>query len=778
RRRLGITAVVEGGGGAGVDDDGRKKRPVYRSRRPAWKPKTVESEADGGGGQGSSSVSQEEENSAALNEALKLGEGSSDGSLEEDRASIGYDDDDDDEDAWDSKSLDEFHVMSAAGNSHSSSSEEETKEKHVVSAAPVDNSDNAGNEIVEDIFDPQDVAGDEKELRAPICCILGHVDAGKTKLLDCIRGTNVQGREAGGITQQIGATYLPAENIRDRTSLKAETAIKVPGLLVIDTPGHESFSKMRSRGLSMCDIAVVVVDITKGLEKQTVESLHLLRCHNVSFIVALNKVDRLYGWKECTNAPIVEALKKQSDDVKSEYKWRLTKVVTEFKENGFNTAPYYENNKKKKVVNIVPTSAESGEGVPDLLLLLVRWLPDIITDKLAYDDTIECTVLEVNEHKDLGTTVDVVLINGVLRQGDQVIVCTKQGPVTTIIRDLLTPHPMKELKAKGAYKHHKEVRAAQGVKIVARGLQYAMAGTSLIVVKPGDDLRQAEAAAMQEIDMAISTTDENEKGTTTQEVSSIMTCKEGIYVQASSVGTLEAIIAHLKSSSVDIPVYDWNLGPVYKQDVMKASAMLKRKEEYAVILAFDVKVMPEASALAAESGLKIITADTVYRLVNIYTEHIKGLKEAKKMQFAAEAVFPCTLKILPNRIYHSKDPIVCDVEVVEGVVKVGTPICVFTPSKDKSKNTIVHSLGRISSMQTSNGNQIFSARNGVVAIKISGDSPQEKSRSYGRHFDSSNELVSEISRRSIDILKECFRDEMSAENWQLITRLKMQFKIA
>ncbi|XP_037467339.1 eukaryotic translation initiation factor 5B-like [Triticum dicoccoides] len=779
RRRLGITsAVVEGGGAVGVDD-GPKKRPVYQSRRPTLKPKTVESEADGGGGQGLSSVSQEEENSATINEALKLGEGSSNGSLEEDRAAIGdEDEDEDDEDAWDCKSLDEFDVMSAAGNSHSSE-EEETKGKHVASAAPVVNAANdAGNEIVEDIFDAQDVDGDEKELRAPICCILGHVDAGKTKLLDCIRGTHVQEREAGGITQQIGATYIPAENIRDRTSLKAETAIKVPGLLVIDTPGHESFSKMRSRGLSMCDIAVVVVDITQGLEKQTIESLHLLRRHNVSFIVTLNKVDRLYGWKECTNAPIVEALKKQSDDVKSEYKWRLTKVVTEFKENGFNTAPYYENNKKKKVVNIVPTSAESGEGVPDLLLLLVRWLPGIITDKLAYDDTVECTVLEVNEHKDLGTTVDVVLINGVLHQGDQVIVCTKQGPVTTIIRDLLTPHPMKELKAKGAYKHHKEVRAAQGVKIVARGLQYTMAGTSLIVVKPGDDLRQAEAAAMQEIDMAISTTDENEKGTTTQEVSSIVTSKEGIYVQASSVGTLEAIIAHLKSSSVDIPVYAWNLGPVYKQDVMKASAMLKRKEEYAVILAFDVKVMPEASALAAESGLKIITADTVYRLVNIYTEHIKGLKEAKKMQFAAEAVFPCTLKILPNRVYHSKDPIVCDVEVVEGVVKVGTPICVFTQSKDKSKNIIVHSLGRISSMQTSNGNQIFSARNGVVAIKISGDSPQEKSRSYGRHFDSSNELVSEISRRSIDVLKECFRDEMSAENWQLITRLKTQFKIA
>jgi translation initiation factor 5B len=141
-------------------------------------------------------------------------------------------------------------------------------------------------------------------------------------------------------------------------------------------------------------------------------------------------------------------------------------------------------------------------------------------------------------------------------------------------------------------------------------------------------------------------------------------------VQASSIGTLEAIIDHLQSSNVDIPVSDWNLGPVHKQDVVKAAAMLNRKEEYAAILAFDVKVMPEASVLAAESGVRIFMADTVYNLVDSYAEHINGLNEAKKMQYAAEAVFPCTLKILPNRVYHNKDPIVCDVEVLEGVVKV------------------------------------------------------------------------------------------------------------
>ncbi|CAM0949803.1 unnamed protein product [Alopecurus aequalis] len=780
RRRLGVTIVAEGGAAAG---DGDRKRPVYDSRRPKFQPKpreNVQSEVEGAGIQ-SSKLHFEEENINAshdediitVNNVLKLREGSSTGSSEQDRTI------NDDEDAWENKSLDEFDVMSADNSRFYGG--EEIEENHVISSAPVGNSDNMAQEIVEDIFLVQDVAssngsGDQRELRAPICCILGHVDSGKTMLLDCVRGTKVQEREARGITQQIGTTYLPVENIRERTNLKSGVTIKVPGLLVIDTPGHESLSKMRSRGLSLCDIAVVVVDITRGLEKQTIEALHLLKRHNVRFIVALNKVDRLYGWKSCPNAPIEKALKNQSDDVQSEYKWRLTEVVTQFKEIGLNTAPYYENKKKKQVFNIVPTSALSGDGIPDLLLLLVRWVPEIMIEKLAYENSVECTVLEVNGDKDLGTTIDVVLINGELHQGDQVIVCTKQGPVITIIRDLLTPHPMKELKSKGVYKHHKELRAAQGVKIVAPGLQHAMAGTSLIVVKPGDDLRQSEAAAMQEMNIGINTMDANENGTAA-EVSRVKTGKEGLYVQASSIGTLEAIVEHLKSSNVDIPVGDWNLGPVHKQDVMKATAMLNRKEEYAAILAFDVKVMPEASVLAAESGVRIFMADTVYKLVDSYAEHINGLKEAKKMQCAGEAVFPCTLKILPNRVYHSKDPIVCDVEVLEGVVKVGTPICVSVPSKDRSEN-IVHDLGRISSIKTSNGNQIFSARNGVVSIKIIGDSPQEKSRSYGRHFDASNELLSQISRKSIDVLKEYYRDEMSDENWQLIIRLKKQFKIA
>lgn len=536
-------------------------------------------------------------------------------------------------------------------------------------------------------------------------------------------------------------------------------------------------------GSSLSDIAVVVVDITRGLERRTIESLDLLKHRNVRFIVALNKVDRLYGWKTCPNSPIAKALKNQSDDVQREFRWRVTEVVTQLMENGFNAALYYENKKIKEVVNIVPTSAVSGEGIPDLLLLLVRWVPEIMMERLTYVNTVECTVLEVNEDKDFGTTIDAVLINGTLQKGDRIVVCTNKGPVTTSIRYLLTPCPMKELKVKGqgVYKHHEELKAARGVKIAARGLQHAMAGTALIVVKAGDDLERAEAAAVHEISKVVSLINEdergeNEGGTGIQEISRIKTCSEGVYVQAASLGTLEAIIEHLKTPPVDVPVSGCNIGPVHKQDIIKATSMLKRKEEYAAILAFDVKVLPEAFELAAEARVKIFMADTVYKLVDSFTDHIQRLKEEMKKQFAADAVFPCTLKILPNRVYHSKDPIVCDVEVLEGIVKVGSPICVCVPSKDSGTN-VVHGLGRIASMKSSNGKEINSAKTGVVSIKIIGENPQERSRLYGRHFNADNELLSQISRKSIDVLKQYYRDEMTEENWNLICRLKKQLGI-
>ncbi|KAK3137826.1 hypothetical protein QOZ80_5AG0360980 [Eleusine coracana subsp. coracana] len=601
----------------------------------------------------------------------------------------------------------------------------------------------------------EDSTKNGSDLRSPICCILGHVDTGKTKLLDCIRRTNVQEGEAGGITQQIGATYFPTENIRERTKeLKADATLKVPGLLVIDTPGHESFSNLRSRGSSLCDIAILVVDIMHGLEPQTIESLNLLKSRDAVFIVALNKVDRLYGWKRCQNAPIVKALKQQNEDVKREFNMRVTDIVTQFKMQGVNTALYYKNKEMEDTFNIVPTSAISGEGIPDLLLLLVQWAQKTMEDKLTFVDEVQCTVLEVKVVEGHGTTVDVVLVNGILHEGDQIVVCGMQGPIVTTVRALLTPHPMRELRVKGAYLHHKEIRAAQGVKISAQGLEHAIAGTALYVAGPDDDLDKLKDAVMEEMTRVRSRIDKS---------------GEGVYVQASTLGSLEALTEFLKSPAVNIPFCDFSIGPVHKKDVMKASVMLERKKEYATILAFDVKVMPDARDLAEESGVRIFVADIIYHLFDQFTAYIKNIKEEKKKESAEEAVFPCVLKIMPNCVFNKKDPIVLGVDVLEGIAKVGTPLCI--PTKE------FIDIGKIASIEINHKQVDVATKGQKVAIKIIGNNSDEQQRSFGRHFDMEDELVSHISRRSIDILKQNYRDDLSMDDWKLVVKLKTILKI-
>uniref|UniRef100_A0A803L242 Eukaryotic translation initiation factor 5B n=1 Tax=Chenopodium quinoa TaxID=63459 RepID=A0A803L242_CHEQI len=578
------------------------------------------------------------------------------------------------------------------------------KQKHTDSAGKKSSSDIQAN-------------NSEGNLRSPICCIMGHVDTGKTKLLDCIRHTNVQEGEAGGITQQIGATYFPAENIRERTrELKADAKLNVPGLLVIDTPGHESFTNLRSRGSGLCDIAILVVDIMHGLEPQTIESLNLLRMRNTEFIVALNKVDRLYGWKTLRNAPIVKALKQQSKDVQNEFNMRVTSVITQFKEQGLNTELYYKNKDMGETFNIVPTSAISGEGVPDLLLLLVQWSQKTMIEKLTFKNELECTVLEVKVVEGHGTTIDVVLVNGVLHEGDQIVVCGMQGPIVTTIRALLTPHPMKELRVKGTYLHHKQIKAAQGIKISAQGLEHAIAGTGLYVVGPDDDLEEIKRSAMEDMESVLNRIEKT---------------GEGVCVQASTLGSLEALLEFLKSPAVNIPVSGISIGPVHKKDVMRASVMLEKKKEYATILAFDVKVTTEVEEFAEDTGVKIFKADIIYHLFDQFKAYIDGIKEEKKKEAAEEAVFPCVLKIMRDCVFNKKDPIVLGVDVIEGV------------------------------------------------LKIVGTNPEEQQKMFGRHFDIEDELVSHISRKSIDVLKANYKkdESMPNENWRLLVKLKNLFKI-
>ena len=521
-------------------------------------------------------------------------------------------------------------------------------------------------------------ARSKDNLRSPICCILGHVDTGKTKLLDKIRQTNVQEGEAGGITQQIGATYFPVDALEAKTAVVNKDnsfEFKVPGLLVIDTPGHESFTNLRSRGSSLCNIAILVVDIMHGLEPQTLESMKLLRDRKTPFIVALNKIDRLYGWKKIDNNGFQESMALQNKGVQNEFRDRLEKTKVAFAEQGFNSELYCENKSLAKFVSLVPTSAHTGEGIPDMLKLLVSLTQERMTNKLMYLSEVECTVLEVKVIEGLGTTIDVVLSNGVLREGDRIVLCGINGAIATNIRALLTPAPLKELRLKSQYVHNQECKASLGVKIAANDLEHAIAGSRLLVVGPGDDEEDIEEEVMSDIENLLS---------------KVSKTGRGVSVQASTLGSLEALLEFLKVSK--IPVANISIGPVYKRDVMSAGIMLEKAKEYAVMLCFDVKVDKEAQEYADREGIKIFTADIIYHLFDDFTKHMAQLAEQKKEDSKLLAVFPCVLNQVA--VFNKKDPIVVGVDVVEGNLRLLTPIAVVRTNPVTNVKEVV-SLGRV-----------------------------------------------------------------------------------
>ncbi|KAF6841936.1 eukaryotic translation initiation factor 5b [Colletotrichum plurivorum] len=601
-------------------------------------------------------------------------------------------------------------------------------------------------------------ARSKDNLRSPICCILGHVDTGKTKLLDKIRQTNVQEGEAGGITQQIGATYFPVEAIKQKTAVvnpNGDFEFKVPGLLVIDTPGHESFSNLRSRGSSLCNIAILVVDIMHGLEQQTLESMRMLRDRKTPFVVALNKIDRLYGWKKIDNNGFQESLALQPKSVQNEFKNRLEQTKLAFAEQGFNAELFYENKSMAKNVSLIPTSAHTGEGIPDMLKLIVQLTQERMVGSLMYLSEVQATVLEVKAIEGFGMTIDVILSNGILREGDRIVLCGVEGAIVTNIRALLTPAPLRELRLKSAYVHNKEVKAALGVKISAPGLEGAIAGSRLMVVGPDDD----EDDLIDEVESDLATL-----------FSRVERTGRGVSVQASTLGSLEALLDFLKDCK--IPVANVGIGPVYKRDVMQAGIMLEKASDYAVMLCFDVKVDKEAQAYAEEVGVKIFTADIIYHLFDAFTKHMADLLEKKKEESKMLAVFPCVLNTVA--VFNKTNPIVIGVDVTEGQLKINTPIAAVKTNAVTGVKEVIN-LGRVTSIERDH-KQVPVCKKGqpsvAVKIEMGGHQP-----TYGRQLEESDALYSLISRASIDTLKEFYRKDVSNDEWQLIIKLKPLFDI-
>lgn len=364
----------------------------------------------------------------------------------------------------------------------------------------------------------------------------------------------------------------------------------------------------------------------------------------------------------------------QSKGVQNEFRTRLEATKLAFAEQGFNSELFYENKSMARNVSLVPTSAHTGEGVPDMLMLLTKLSQERMTNSLMYLSEVECTVLEVKVIEGLGTTIDVILSNGILREGDRVVLCGLNGPITTNIRALLTPAPLKELRLKSQYVHNKEVKAALGVKIAANDLEHAIAGSRLLVVGPDDDEEDLEDEVMTDLENLLSR---------------VSTDNRGVTVQASTLGSLEALLEFLKQSK--IPVANISIGPVYKRDVMMAGTMLEKAKEYAVMLCFDVKVDKEAAAYAADVGVKIFTADIIYHLFDDFTKHMAALTEQRKEEAKLLAIFPCVIN--PVAVFNKKDPIVIGIDVIEGSLRMHTPLAAVRTNAAGQKEIV--DIGRV-----------------------------------------------------------------------------------
>lgn len=698
------------------------------------------------------------------------------------------DSDEDVKDAWDAESGDETTTkkpVAAKSNGKESASKivlpkTQQEDSEEDSSGEDDSEDDSSEESEEELTVAQKMAAKKRadaeqrrkekheaalaatskdNLRSPICCIMGHVDTGKTKLLDKIRQTNVQEGEAGGITQQIGATFFPIDVLKQKIAPidpEGKQVFKAPGLLVIDTPGHESFSNLRTRGSSVCNIAVLVVDIMHGLEQQTLESLRMLRDRKTPFIVALNKIDRLYGWKSTPDGAFRSSLAQQDRATQSEFQDRYQKTILAFAEQGLNAVIYYDNKNFAKNVSVVPTSAHTGEGIPDMLQLLVNLTQDRMSERLMYLSELECTVLEVKVIEGLGTTIDVILSNGIMYEGDKIVLCGLNGPIVTQIRALLTPEPLKEMRIKGAYVHHKMVKAALGVKISAPDLEKAIAGSRLLVCGPDDDEEELKEEVMKDLQGLMHSVDKSGKG---------------VCVQASTLGSLEALLEFLKQSK--IPVNGINIGPVFKRDIMRCATMLEKTPDLAVMLCFDVAIDKEAEKLAEEIGVKIFSANIIYHLFDAFVAHQKQVTARKQKENSGIAVWPCRLKILA--VFAKRSPLILGCEVVQGDLRMDTPLAV----KNKTTGEIVH-LGRVTSLEVNHKRQdIVTAKSAGAGVAVRIEcAAHETPRSYGRHFTDDDEVFSHISRQSIDSLKEHFWEGMSTEQKKCIKLLKTTIGIA
>jgi translation initiation factor 5B len=569
-------------------------------------------------------------------------------------------------------------------------------------------------------------------IRQPIVSVLGHIDTGKTLLLDKIRKSSVQAREVGGITQHIGASYFPVDTLAKICGplfkgLKKD--VQIPGLLVIDTPGHEAFANLRKRGGAVADIAILVIDVLKGFEAQTYECLDILKEKKTPFLVAANKIDRVPGWKPKQGETFSASYRSQDPFVQQELDENLYRIMGTFSRLGFRTDRFNNVKDFTKTIAIVPTSATTGEGVPELLAVLIGLTQQYLQARLrTTEGPAKGTVLEVKEEPGLGITINVIIYDGILQKGDLIVVGAKEKPIATNIRALLLPKPLDEIRdPRDKFSSVESVSAAAGIKIAAPNLEEALAGAPLYAVPSEDRLEEYVKMVSEEVEQI-----------------KIATDLDGVVLKTDALGSLEAIAESLKRN--DVPIKMADVGDVSKRDVTEAFVVKENEPLHGVILAFNVKVLPDAEEEAKNRDIPIFNHKTIYNLLDDYLQWLKKEKETRLEEEYNRLVKPAKLKFLPGYIFRKTKPAVFGVEVLAGNIKPKTTLV-----KEDGRN-----VGEIMQIQDK-GEAVSEANAGSqVAISVT-------KTIVGRHIHEGEIFYVRVPEAHAKVLLTKFQDRLTAE---------------
>jgi translation initiation factor 5B len=583
-------------------------------------------------------------------------------------------------------------------------------------------------------------------IRQPIVCVLGHVDTGKTLLLDKIRKTSVQAREAGGITQHIGASFFPVETLKQLIgpllcTLKGE--IEIPGLLIIDTPGHEAFTNLRRRGGSVADIAILVIDILRGFEAQTYECIEILKARKTPFIVAVNKIDRVSGWKSQPATPFLKAYATQDAYVKESLDNRLYEIMGTFSREGFRTDRFDHIKNFTSTIALVPTSAKTGEGLNELFMVLIGLTQQYLKKQLqTTEGAAKGSVLEVKEEPGLGLTLNIIVYNGALQKDDLIVVGGKEKPIVTHIRAILVPKPLDEIRdPRDRFSSVDCVFAAAGVKIVASGLEGALAGAPLYAVPLGEEPKKYAKLVTEEI----------------KEIR-IATDVEGIVLKTDTLGSLEAIAEILKQNKVQVRIAD--VGDVSKRDIVEASVVKEHEPLYGVILAFNVKILPDAAEEAEIRSVNVFKEQIIYHLIDNYLKWLKSQREAKLEQEFEKLVKPGKIRIMEGYVFRRAKPAIFGVEILGGQLK---PKYSLIRAEDGAD------IGEVQQIQDK-GKAIPEAKQGMQ-VAVSMDKPI-----VGRHVFEKDILYVKVSEHDAKALLTTHLDKLTEDEQEVLKEYAEQMR--